>query len=268
MPIEYPEYSRADQIKSLKSILSEVLCHPVTFAVNSQATTKSLSAHLTNRTVLPVQYLSHVSKLAAEPIVIYPGVDTEYGGAGVGTQWPRAPYFVILGTIEPRKNHLMLLHIWRDMKQDRIVPMPHLFIVGRRGWDIGNVTAMIERCEPIRPHVTELNNLDNVGVANLLRGARALLFPSFAEGFGLPLTEAAALKVPVIASDLDVFREVAAQGVLFIDPLDAKEWKNAILRASEMAGNLAVPKLVDGLGDWLAQSERFADLVEARLAVL
>ena len=61
-----------------------------------------------------------------------------------------------------------------------------------------------------------------------LGGARALLMPSFAEGFGLPVIEALRHGTPVIASDLPVFREIAGGLPTFVDPTDADAWKGAI----------------------------------------
>jgi hypothetical protein len=81
-------------------------------------------------------------------------------------------------------------------------------------------------------------------LAALLRGARALLFPSFAEGYGLPLAEALALGVPVLASDLPALREVGGTVPDYLDPLDGRGWREAILdyadprsawRAAQMA---------------------------------
>ncbi|MFA6219013.1 MAG: glycosyltransferase [Erythrobacter sp.] len=70
--------------------------------------------------------------------------------------------------------------------------------------------------------------LDDAAIARLLAGAKALLFPSLAEGFGFPLIEALACKVPVIASDLPVFREIG-QGIAdLLPPGDQQAWRDAI----------------------------------------
>jgi glycosyltransferase involved in cell wall biosynthesis len=66
-------------------------------------------------------------------------------------------------------------------------------------------------------------------VASLLRGARGLLLPSFAEGFGLPVIEALASGVPVLCSELPALRESGGGVPEYLDPLDAKAWRTAIL---------------------------------------
>jgi glycosyltransferase involved in cell wall biosynthesis len=138
------------------------------------------------------------------------------------------PTFVILGTIEGRKNHNLLLSLWRRLTDAATGPVPRLIIVGRRGWRADDVIARLER-ENFAGKVIEMGPLDDPNLAEVLSGARALLFPSFAEGYGIPLIEALAAGVPVIASDLPVFREIG-QGVPELLPAtDHDAWHEAIL---------------------------------------
>ncbi|OYW09404.1 MAG: hypothetical protein B7Z53_03015, partial [Rhodospirillales bacterium 12-71-4] len=139
------------------------------------------------------------------------------------------PYFVALGTIEPRKNHLLLLNLWRQFANTMGGAAPRLVVVGRRGWENENVLDMLERCSALDGLVRESGSLPDREVASLLRGARALLFPSFAEGFGLPLAESLALGVPALASDLPALREVGRQVPDYLDPLDGMSWRSAVL---------------------------------------
>ena len=71
--------------------------------------------------------------------------------------------------------------------------------------------------------------MPDAAMAALLRGARALLLPSLAEGFGLPLAEALALGVPVLCSDLPALRETGGEVPEYLDPRDAASWRRAIL---------------------------------------
>ena len=140
----------------------------------------------------------------------------------------RRPYFVCLATIEARKNHLLLLNIWRAMAEEMGELTPILALVGRRGWESEQVHDMIERCRPLADHVFEISNLGDDYLSRLIKGSRALLFPSFVEGYGLPLLEAAALGAPAIASDIPAFREIAGGAAEMIDPLDGVGWRAAI----------------------------------------
>ncbi len=137
-----------------------------------------------------------------------------------------APYFIACGTIEPRKNHLLLLNVWRELAKRS--PAPKLVIVGKRGWLNENVVDAMARCPSLRANVIEAGGLSTPGLRRLMAGARALLMPSFGEGFGLPLAEALVAGAPVIASDLEVFREVGGNAPDFLYPLDGLGWLQAI----------------------------------------
>lgn len=134
-----------------------------------------------------------------------------------------------LGTIEPRKNHLLLLHLWRHLAEILPASVPRLVVIGRRGGENEQVVDMLERCPALTDHVEELGGCPDARLSALLRGARALLMPSFAEGYGMPVAEALAVGTPVIASDLAALREVGGDVPDYLDPLDGPGWKAAIL---------------------------------------
>ena len=99
------------------------------------------------------------------------------------------PFFVICGTIEPRKNHLLLLDVWRELVTIHGATAPKLVIVGNRGWNSEKTIHALED-EFLRGHVIEVAGLPTCDYKKLLDHCRALLAPSFAEGFGLPVAEA------------------------------------------------------------------------------
>ena len=87
----------------------------------------------------------------------------------------------------------------------------------------------LERGRGIRDHVLILSHCGDAELGQWIRSARAMLLPSFAEGFGLPVVEAMALGTPVIASDLACFREIGCGIPTLLDPIDAISWEKAIL---------------------------------------
>jgi glycosyltransferase involved in cell wall biosynthesis len=142
---------------------------------------------------------------------------------------PDRPTFVTLSTIEARKNHLMLLQLWSRLIDRMGGGAPRLLIIGQRGWEADRVFELLDHDEKLRGHVIELNRCSDQELAAHLASARALLFPSLAEGYGLPLIEALALGTPVIASNLPVFREIGGDIPEYLDPLDNTGWEKAIL---------------------------------------
>jgi glycosyltransferase involved in cell wall biosynthesis len=106
---------------------------------------------------------------------------------------------------------------------------PRLVLIGQRGWETENAIDMLERCPALRGVVLERSNLPDAEAALLLKGAQALLLPSFAEGFGFPLVEALALGVPVLCSDLAALRENGGAVPEYFDPLDGLGWREAVI---------------------------------------
>ncbi len=221
IPCDYPEYCRDHEgMKHLLRLRNTFRCasHVV---VNSEYTRQRLE-----------YWRQQLGGAEVDVEVIPIGVDeglrmfTRYGSSLFE---PKRPYFVILGTIEPRKNHSLLLHLWRDfvatMPAEKV---PELVIVGRRGWHNESVTRMLDRSEWLDGHVREMNGVLDDELWPLMRDARAVLFPSFVEGWGMPMVEALALGVPVIGSDIPAFR-LAGQGIPeLISPLDGNLWAQRI----------------------------------------
>jgi glycosyltransferase involved in cell wall biosynthesis len=151
------------------------------------------------------------------------------------------PYFVVCGTIEPRKNHVLLLNLWREMaKQSK--DLPALVLVGKRGWNAEAVTGILDRSRDISRHVVEVSGLSTPALKRLMDNATALLAPSLSEGFGLPVSEAAAIGLPVIAADIEPYRERAAP--VLVDALDGMGWLRAI-RERLVSLHTRIPQQMD-----------------------
>ena len=177
------------------------------------------------------------------------------------------PYFVIIGTIEPRKNHWLLLQLWRQMVEKMGNQAPRLVVIGQRGWECENVVDLLERCAQLKGVVIERSNCSDAELITYLHHARALLFPSFAEGYGMPLTEALAIGVPVIASDLSVFRETSGEVPEYANPLDGKRWEELIVEYTRPDSVLreAQLKRIEGFhpGIWPQHFARVDALLES-----
>lgn len=142
----------------------------------------------------------------------------------------KKPFFLTLGTIEPRKNHALLLGIWRDLVRDlRAQEVPDLRIIGRRGWNNESVFNIMDSDPMMGVHVFEDGNLPDGQARSWLAQSRALLFPSHIEGFGLPLIEAAEMGVPVICGEIAVAHEVLGDYPLYLPVDNSYAWRQEIL---------------------------------------
>ncbi|MFN8949183.1 MAG: glycosyltransferase family 4 protein [Alphaproteobacteria bacterium] len=218
IPIDYPEYcspgAAPRHLGRLKTVseLAELIL------VNSQYTA--------DRTR---HWLRHLGWREPRIDVVPLGVEDAFLTPQHGTLPPvERPYFVYVGTIEPRKNLAFLLAVWRQLAEQCGEATPRLLLVGRRGWENESVVDLLERSARLAPYVIEVSGLTDHGLMTLLRGSAGLVSPSYVEGFGLPLIEAAALGTPLIVSDIPAHREVASQGATFIDPNDGPAWIKAL----------------------------------------
>jgi glycosyltransferase involved in cell wall biosynthesis len=144
------------------------------------------------------------------------------------------PYFLCVGTLEPRKNVRLLLTVWERFSAES-PPCAKLILVGKPSWTQGDDFQRIRDLEA--SGVVEIRSgLADEALLDLMAGARALLFPSLAEGWGLPLSEALAMGLPVLASDLPVFREIGQGAPEFLPAADADAWESSI-RAYAAAGS-------------------------------
>jgi len=217
IPIEFPEYARPSGAALHRKRIETVAALADGVIVNSAATGASLQPWL-DRSGRQIDV--HVALLGTE--TLSPAVPV--------ARPDERPYFVCLGTIEPRKNHLLLLHLWRQLAETLpAAEVPRLLVIGRRGWENEQVVDMLERCPGLVGHVEELGDCSDARMATLLRGARALLMPSFAEGYGMPVAEALSLGTPVLSSDLPALQEVGGTTPDYLDPLDGPGWRALIL---------------------------------------
>ncbi|HXZ17473.1 MAG TPA: glycosyltransferase family 1 protein [Roseiarcus sp.] len=218
LPIEAPEYFRPSERPRHLRRMATIARLARAVIVSTEVVREGVRRHMSGlgRRDMPIL----VAPPPPDPIFLEPPC----GKVAVA----RHPYFVACGTIEPRKNHLLLLNVWRDIVARLGQEAPKLVLVGERGWENEHVLDLLERCPSLQGHVIEASGLPTPSVKRLLLGARAVLLPTFAEGYGLPLVEALALGAPVIASDIPVFHEVGKGAALTLDPIDGPAWRDAI----------------------------------------
>lgn len=105
--------------------------------------------------------------------------------------------------------------------------------MGARGWEAEDVFAQLDDLGPLARFIDEKRHCSDAQLARLMAGARALLMPSFAEGYGMPVFEALEFGTPVIAADLPVYHEVAGDIPTYLDPDDADPWARMVIRYCE-----------------------------------
>jgi glycosyltransferase involved in cell wall biosynthesis len=222
IPITHPQFCRPGEEMRHVRRMTSALETGKGLIFNSRDTARELERFANNRGLpwLP----SSVAWLGTEPL-----------GPVANTQ-TNEPYFVMVGTIEARKNHALVLNLWAELVAELGDRAPKLVIIGQRGWEAEEAIRKLDDLGPLHGKVEEFGRCSDEEMHGWISGARALLMPSFVEGFGLPLIEALQLGTPVIASNLAVFREIAGDLPCYADPTDHRSWRDAILALSSDNG--------------------------------
>lgn len=139
-------------------------------------------------------------------------------------------FFLSVGTMEPRKNHATLFSAYAKLDPATRRHFP-LVQVGQPGWGRSE-PAHLDRLVA-EGSVRILGYADEATLHALYASARALLFPTLYEGFGIPVAEAMATGLPAVVSDIPVMHEVTGGAAEFVPPMDAEGWAEAIRRAAD-----------------------------------
>ncbi len=143
------------------------------------------------------------------------------------------PYVLSVGTLQPRKNYVRLIHAFSALKPETMKPGSQLVIAGGRGWLYDDILAAAEEHGD---RVRILGFVDEADLPALYRSAALFVFPSLYEGFGLPVLEAMACGVPVVCSNASSLPEVAGDAALLVDPFDVDGLSRAMGRVLEDEG--------------------------------
>ena len=211
-------------------------------------------APLWERTVERAARLLCVSRATAEELtrvypdardrvrVVWNGVDSHFAPPAPGAALDETrrrysgsrPYILYLGTLEPRKNVETLVAAC-EILWSRRAGLPDLVLAGGAGWKTSGLFDRIEK-SPFRERIHMPGYADRETARDLYQAAEVFVYPSFAEGFGLPVLEAMACGLPVVASTAEALREVAGDAALFADPGDPAAFSRAIERVLDDPG--------------------------------
>ena len=160
----------------------------------------------------------------------YLGADMEKGEeharSELSNSLSKQDSYIIVSTIEPRKNHQYLIETFNQLWQENI--KVNLHIVGWIGWKVESLIKDIKGHPQFNKQLFLWNDLDDAELIYCYKNSKALVFPSYVEGFGLPIIEAQYYNLPVFASDIPIHKEVGGDSVIYFDIEDTADLKNKI----------------------------------------
>lgn len=153
-------------------------------------------------------------------------IDPNHAANELKLRYGLADYILTVGRLEPRKNHLSLLRAYNLLRRTE-PQIPVLAIVGQRDFGHEKIFDFIEK-SGLRDCVKIIEDADAATLSMLYKCAKLFVYPSFAEGFGIPPLEAMAAGCPVICSNTTSMKEVFSEGATMIDPLDVESLLDAL----------------------------------------
>ena len=239
IPLTHPHYFALPLRMSFRRQFAKVMK-----GVDFACTNSEFVANDLRRTLADM--LQRSIPVAAVP----PGQETSKPPADIDKDFAaRTPreFVLCVCTLEVRKNHLLLLDVWNNLYVKYGDELPSLILVGKWGWKIKPLRARLQQSRYVQGKIVILGSLTEARLAYLYQNCLFTVFPSFVEGWGLPVGESLSFGKPCIASSTSSIPEVGGDLVRYIDPYDPAGATLVIEQA-----------LMDrpGLGEWTARIVR------------
>lgn len=239
LPALHPDWFTPKGRKSFGHWLTTIAIHADVLVCISQAVASDLEHWLTGKLKLtdtaPAIRWFHLGT----DLVIEEGSAGSSMPASVVCSHPPDRWALMVGTVEPRKGYAAVLDAYEMLWAQGC--SVGLVVVGQQGW---HVDALVER---LRAHPEAgkrlfwLQNVDDARLANLYRTLDGLIMASEGEGFGLPLIEAARNRMPILARDLPVFREISGECATYFSAQSRHELANVLRHWFESMQTGALP---------------------------
>jgi glycosyltransferase involved in cell wall biosynthesis len=151
------------------------------------------------------------------------------------------PSFLLVGTLEPRKGHLQAIKAFEKIWGKGI--HANLVMVGKLGWKMGWLAKQLRGYAEFGSNLIWLENISDEYIEKVYEASTCLIAASQGEGFGLPLIEAAKHKLPIIARDIHVFREVAGEHAYYFAGTNPEKLATAIIKWMELNDRKEIPDI-------------------------
>jgi glycosyltransferase involved in cell wall biosynthesis len=220
LPETHPEWFRSVPAGLFRAFLRAHLRHSARFVCISDATARSLRA-----VALDVGETRPLHTATITLGADFPRSDVE---VALPTELDGLRYLIDVSTLEPRKNHAVLLDAFDSLQ--RSYPDLALVLVGKEGWKTGGLIERLRAHPLFERRLFWYSAVDDALLGTLYSGAFLAVTPSFNEGFGAPVIEALGRGVPTVASDAPALREAGGELAEYFDPLDAADLTRVIER--------------------------------------
>jgi glycosyltransferase involved in cell wall biosynthesis/2-polyprenyl-3-methyl-5-hydroxy-6-metoxy-1,4-benzoquinol methylase/predicted nucleic acid-binding Zn-ribbon protein len=263
IPIQHTEFCNIKMIKIFTSWVLETAKYADFFVCNSEVTKENLKTETAK--LYPQRSLDDEIAFSLRLGADVSAYDVEYTPSRTDLldAFDRDVTYLIVATLEIRKNHKLLLDAFDSLWQR--YPAIKLCFIGREGWMVEELIKRVRAHPMLNKRLFWFEGLTDKDVQWAYRKAKCVLYPSWTEGFGLPIVEALYCEVPVLASDIPVFHEVGGEHIGYFDPHDFL----SLVKWIERIEQHGIPKEIvpDGNFKWATWKESTEEMLEKTLSV-
>lgn len=218
IPITHPEFCETDLTASFTLYMNSVFDVVDFILCISEHTRSAVKQQLVARNIAAPTYVLKNAHLSWE-VGAY---NRDLVSEGVLSETAE-DFILFVSTIEIRKNHIILFKVWKKLREEFGNSTPKLLLVGRPGWRVQDLMAQLKSTNYLNGNIKILHDLSDVELQHLYLNCRFSVFPSFEEGWGLPVGEGLYFGKPVAASSASSIPEVGGQFCDYFDPDDLEE---------------------------------------------
>lgn len=212
--LDHPEFVSPKNRQDLEKFVPESLEHAA-FAITVSHTSKRVLTEHYPWFDKPV-VAEHTPPITSEVPSISVS-EKRLGALNIST-----PYILFIGNLEPRKNIQGIVEAYTALPA-KLREEYSLVLAGGEGWNNEDIRETMRNAQSQGLRIIETGYISELDRNVLYSNASQFVFPSFYEGYGIPIMEAMSYGVPVVASDLGVFREIAEDAILYCNPYDSND---------------------------------------------
>jgi glycosyltransferase involved in cell wall biosynthesis len=219
--VTHPEFVEPAATTVFRRSLADVVCVSSYLMTNSKFVADEVKYYLKQRMnfALPVTPITLATALVENSVdsVNAADVHPEYHDIA------REEYVLCVGTIEVRKNHFYLIKLWERLIAEYPGAIPNLVFVGKWGWEIDDLRRHLAKSDDLGGRLFIFNGISDTDLSFLYKNCLFTIYPSFAEGWGLPVGESLGYGKPCVASKVTAIPEVGGELCRYIDPFDVDD---------------------------------------------
>jgi len=253
LPIRYPQFFCEGEKEVFEKWLQDTTRYASAYVAVSRTTYNDLLHYMDEKGICTDTFFMGSIRLGAD--INVSGDKMVKVSKNIQKVFDNRSIYLIVSTIEPRKNHQYLLDTFDKIWEKDIDAT--LLIVGKVGWLTKKLVVRIQNHSLYEKRLFMYNDVNDSDLIYCYQHAKYFLFPSYAEGFGLPIVESISYDLPVLASDIAIHREIGKDSIEYFDIRNPDSLVELIIEIETNGRQLMIPQKNDIIISWQKSTAMF-----------